>query len=106
MLMTGTKDISPIGDIDVASRLTVYPALPAGNKYELVLKDGQHSAFAGGALPGDMVHRNPNHHRVILALSTAFWDTHLRQNPAARQWLQRDGPKSVLEPGDSWRALK
>ena len=104
LLMTGTKDISPIGDIDVASRLAVYPALPAGNKYELVLKDGQHSAFADGALPGDSVRRNPNHHRVILALSTAFWDTHLRQDPAARQWLQGEGPKSVLEPGDRWKA--
>ena len=104
MLMTGTKDNSPIGDIDVASRLAVYPALPMHDKYELVLKDGQHSAFADGALPGDALRRNPNHHRVILALSTAFWDAYLRKDQEARRWLEGDGPKTVLEPGDSWKA--
>ena len=51
MLMTGTKDISPIGDIDVASRLAVYPNLPGSDKYEVVLKDAQHSAFADGRSP-------------------------------------------------------
>jgi len=106
MLMTGTKDISVIGDADLASRLAIYPSLPAGDNYELVLKDAQHSAFADTALPGDTVRRNPNHHRVILALSTAFWDTHLRHDTAARQWLQGDGPKTVLESGDSWKAPK
>jgi predicted dienelactone hydrolase len=105
MLMTGTKDNSPIGEIDVASRLAVYPALPTQNKYELVLKDGQHSAFTDTALPGDALRRNPNHHRVILALSTAFWDAYLREDQKARQWLDGDGPKSVLEQGDSWKAL-
>lgn len=29
-------------------------------------------------LPFDKQTRNPNHHRVILALSTAFWDAFLR----------------------------
>jgi len=103
MLMTGTKDISMIGDADLASRLAVYPNLPAGDKYELVLKDAQHSAFADTALPGDTARRNPNHHRVILALSTAFWDACLRNDQAARRWLQSDGPHSILEAGDSWK---
>ncbi len=54
-------------------------------------------------LPFDREERNPNHHRVILALSTAFWDSHLRQNPAARAWLEGGGPSSVLEPKDRWQ---
>src|SRR5208283_1101253 len=37
MLMTGTKDVAPIGDQDVASRLAVYPALHGAPKYEAVL---------------------------------------------------------------------
>ncbi|MBN2199927.1 MAG: dienelactone hydrolase, partial [Candidatus Aminicenantes bacterium] len=37
MLMTGTKDTAPIGDADMESRLAVFPALPPGGKYELVL---------------------------------------------------------------------
>lgn len=103
MLMTGTRDVAVIGDADVPSRLAVFPALPPGNKYELVLNDAEHSAFTDRALPGDKIHRNPNHHRAILALSTAFWDAHLRMDGAALEWLRGDGPRSVLEEKDRWQ---
>jgi predicted dienelactone hydrolase len=103
LLMTGTKDVSPIGDIDVASRLAVYPALPAGSKYEMVLNEADHSAFTDRALPGDKQTRNPNHHRSILALSTAFWDAYLLNNTSAKTWLDGDGSKSVLESKDKWQ---
>ena len=103
LLMTGTKDISPIGDIDVASRLAVFPALPTGSKYELVLDEAEHSVFTERALPGDKHARNPNHHRAILALSTAFWDAYLLNNTSAKTWLDGDGPKKVLESKDKWQ---
>ncbi len=103
MLMTGTRDVSVIGNTDVESRLAVYPALPPGGKYEVVLFDAEHSAFTERALPGDRRSRNPNHHRVILALSTAFWDTWLKGSAEARAWLDGDGPRTVLEPGDRWQ---
>lgn len=103
LLMTGTKDVAPIGDADLESRLAVYPALPPGGKYELVLEGGQHSAFSDRALPGDTEARNPNHHRVMLALTTAFWDAYLRDDRAARAWLDGDGPRRLLEAGDRWR---
>ena len=56
MLMTGTKDVARIGGAtigaaDVESRLAVYPALPPGNKYELVLDGAEHSAFTDRAAP-------------------------------------------------------
>ena len=103
MLMTGTRDVAAIGQADLESRLAVYPALPPGGKYELVLDRAEHSAFTDRALPGDREKRNPNHHRVILALSTAFWDAWLRQDVAARAWLDGDGPRSVLEKDDRWQ---
>jgi predicted dienelactone hydrolase len=103
MLMTGTKDVAPIGDADLASRLAVFPALPPGRKYELVLDNAEHSAFTERALPGDREKRNPNHHRAILAISTAFWDAYLNSNAAAREWLDHKGPGSVLEAKDRWR---
>jgi len=103
MLMTGTKDIAIVADIDIKSRLAAFPALPAGGKYELVLYGAQHSAFTDRSLPGDTEKRNPNHHRVILALSTAFWDTWLREDGRAKAWLHGDGPSSVLEKKDRWQ---
>lgn len=103
MLMTGTKDTVPIGNADMKSRLAVFPALPSGGKYELILFGAEHSAFTDRALPGDTEPRNPNHHRVILALSTAFWDAYLLDSEPARQWLDGDGPSSVLDERDKWQ---
>lgn len=103
MLMTGTEDDSPIGDTSPQDRLAVYPALPAGGKYELVLDGAEHSAFSERGLPGDRKSRNPNHHRAILALSTAFWDAWLRGDAAAKAWLDGEGAKSVLEKKDGWQ---
>lgn len=102
LLITGTADRPLIGGQTAASRLTVYPALPAGQKYELVLEGAEHSAFTDRALPGDTLPRNPNHHRALLAVSTAFFDATLEGDPAARAWLEGQGVRAVLEEKDRW----
>ncbi|MDR3456963.1 MAG: dienelactone hydrolase [Verrucomicrobiae bacterium] len=104
LLMTGTKDVAPIGKEDVQSRLAVYPNLKGVPKYEVVLHNAEHSVFTDRALPGDREPRNPNHHRVILALSTAFWDAYLKNDTAARAWLDGNGPRSVMEAEDAWQS--
>ena len=101
--MTGTKDVAPIGDQDVKSRLAVFPALPSSGKYELVLENAEHSVFTERPLPGDKEKRNPNHQRVILALSTAFWDTYLRDDPAAKAWLEATARNRSLSMATSFR---
>lgn len=103
LLMTGTNDLSPIGEADVKSRLAVYPALPTGDKYELVLDKAEHSAFTEGTLPGEKGKKNPNHHKAILALSTAFWDAYLRDDAVAKMWLEGDAVRKVLEKDDRWQ---
>lgn len=107
LLMTGTKDVARIGSMtlggDLDSRLGVYPALPPGDKYELVLKDAEHGAFGDRALPGERGTRNPNHHRAILALSTAFWDAFLKGDAEAKSWLNGQSARSVLEKDDRWQ---
>jgi predicted dienelactone hydrolase len=103
MLLTGTRDTAPIGDATIESRLSVFPGLPVGGKYELVLYNAEHSAFTDRALPGDSQPRNPNHHRSILALTTAFWDAWLRDDPNARKWLDGDGPRKILDKEDRWQ---
>jgi hypothetical protein len=85
----------------VADRLAVYPALPATiDRYELVLDGADHGAF--GDRSARRGKHNPNHPRVMLALSTAFFDANLRADAAARAWLHGDGARSLLEPGDRW----
>ncbi|MFT3713556.1 MAG: hypothetical protein QM817_38355 [Archangium sp.] len=103
LLMTGTNDGSPIGDTTAESRRGVFKALAAGSKYELVLDGAEHSAFSDRALPGDQKPRNPNHHRVMRAFTTAFFDAYLRGDAAARAWLDGAGAKALLEPKDAWQ---
>ena len=101
--MTGTHDVSMIGDTTIESRMAVYPALPSGYKYELVLDGGEHSAFSDRALPGDRRPRNANHHPAILAISTAFWDATLSTNATAKAWLEGSGARGILEKNDRWQ---
>jgi predicted dienelactone hydrolase len=108
LLMTGTNDVARIGGAtigaaDVASRLAVYPALPPGGKYELVLHEASHFAFTDRPDFGAETPQNPNHHRVILALSTAFWDAWLKQDAAARAWLEGEAPRALMESEDRWQ---
>lgn len=97
MLMTGTEDTAPIGGMTVKDRLAVYPLLPAGDKYELVMDGAQHSAFT------DRSRQDPRYHQEILAFSTAFWDAYLKDSPEARSWLQGPEARSALAAGDHWQ---
>lgn len=105
LLMTGTNDGAPVEGVgsDVEGRLAVYPALPEGEFYELVLFEGEHHAFTDRELNGTQKARNPAHHGIIEALSTAFWDATLRADVSALKWLRGEGALSILEQGDSWQ---
>lgn len=103
MLLTGTKDNNPVNGADPKTRLVVFPELPSGSKYQLVLDKAEHSAFTERSLPTETGRRNPNHHRAILGLTTAFWDAYLRNDGEARLWLDSDAAKSVLEKEDVWQ---
>ncbi|QDU05917.1 Alpha/beta hydrolase family protein [Gimesia chilikensis] len=104
MLLTGTKDTSPINDTTVTDRREVYQGLPDSiDKYELVLFDAQHSAFSDGRQRRGLARRNPNHHKSILAVTTAFWDTYLLDSKQARQWLQGKACREQLDPEDEWQ---
>lgn len=103
LLMTGTKDESPIGDQSAESRLKVYPALPAGSKYQVVFYGGTHSFLGERNGITNNAGEQTSHAKATVALSTAFWDAYLMNDPAARQWLDGDGPKKILAEKDVWQ---
>ena len=103
LLMTGTLDKSEIRGFDADSRLKVFPALPAdGQKYQLILDKAEHSAFIDAPMRRDTGPRNPNHHRAIEAISTAFWDAYLKNDGSAKTWINGGKVRAVLEAGDAW----
>ena len=101
MLMTGTNDVASIGNQNLASRLAVFPALPPGGKYEIVLNGADHAAFSDAPIPRST--SNPNHHKAIEALSTAFWDSYLKEDKAAKAWLDGEGANTVLTAADAFQ---
>ncbi|MGL4941990.1 MAG: alpha/beta hydrolase family protein [Thermoguttaceae bacterium] len=103
LLMTGTHDASPITSTTPEQRRRVYDAISRGDKYELVLNEAEHSVFTESRLPGEQFKRNPQHHRTILAITTAFWDAYLKHDASAREWLQSDAVRGVIDRADIWQ---
>lgn len=104
LLMTGTLDGSPIVQrTDADARRLVFKQLPPdGHFYEVVFDGAKHSAFSDRDL-GAKETRNPKHHPAIQAISTAFWDTYLKQDAQAKRWLAGDGPRQLLDSADVWQ---
>ena len=103
LLLTGTRDNVPFFSNQIFElRRTIFPALPSGNVYELVLHNATHSAFSDKPLRNDPP-PNPKHHLAIEAITTAFWDAYLQGNKNALTWLRNGGAKAVLEPKDTWQ---
>jgi hypothetical protein len=69
----------------------------------LVLDQAEHSIFMDRKLAGERRPRNPEHLRAIEAISTAFWDAYLRDDPAAKAWLQSEQVRAVLAEPDQWQ---
>jgi predicted dienelactone hydrolase len=102
LLMTGTLDDSPIGNQTAAERLNVFPHLQKAPAWQVVFEGATHMAFGDRELMGQP-HKEPRYHRAILALSTAFWDAHLKAQTPAKAWLNGEGAKSVLVKQDQWQ---
>lgn len=103
LLMTGTLDDSPIGNTTPADRLKVSPHLANAPAWQVVFDKANHMAFGERGLRGESP-TDPRYHRAILALSTAFWDAELKDDSAAKAWLNGPGAKSVLKEADKWEA--
>ncbi len=98
LLMTGTRDDAPIRNVTAASRLLVFPALPEGQAYELVLDSAHHSVFTDSrASHGELASQseappsNPGHlHRVLGRVS----QRRLEGAQMARRRRAEVGPRS------------
>ncbi len=99
LLMTGTRDDSPIGNTTPAGRLKVFPHLAKAPAWQIVFDEANHMDFGQRSS-----HRETRYHRAILGLTSAFWDAHLNQNPDALAWLNGKGAESLLKPADTWEA--
>ena len=99
LLLTGTRDDSPIGDTTPAARLKVFPYLNQAAAWQVVFDGATHMDF-GQSRKGT----STRYHRAILALTTAFWDAELKDDAAAKAWLKGEKARSVLVAADRWES--
>ncbi|PTL44346.1 alpha/beta hydrolase family protein [Blastopirellula marina] len=105
LCMTGTEDASMISpNTTPESRREVYKALPAGDKYELVFDGGTHATFSD-AQGIRIAKRDPAHHPAIQQISLKFWDAYLKNDAAAKKWLQSEQARkdAKLKESDVWQ---
>ena len=115
LVATGSDDDAMIvGDASNAARRAVYRGLPAGNRAQLVLDGADHMSFGGGTgLDGGQGRRGgalrrgaravdlePQHRRVVAAITSDWWRWRLLDDEAARERLRAP---AGLTPADLWQ---
>lgn len=94
LFLTGTRDYGSGGRAAAWRREAFDHMQGAGDAYLAILQDATHSTFSGRVRARDDGGDRPTeaeragHARLILALSTAFFDAYLREDEAARDWLR------------------
>lgn len=90
LTMTGTLDRGAKGG-DWRWKSEPYELAPAGGKYLAVLEDGDH--FLGGLTGRDAQQHVPAQQEAVWQITLAFLDAHVRDRPAAREWLSSIGDR-------------
>lgn len=94
--MTGTKDVSSIGDTSAEERRIPFDKMTGPDNFLITFEGGDHMIFSGrSGVRGDRG-KDPVFHDHIRASSTAFWDAYLLENSAAKKWLKDGGLKESL----------
>lgn len=111
LAITGSDDDAMIvGDAGNAARRAVYRGLPPGQKAQLVLEGADHMSFGGGTgfeaadrrtqrRGPRAVALEPQHRRLIAAITADWWRWRLLGDEAARERLRAP---SGLAAGDLW----
>ena len=77
----------------------------APHQYALMLKGGDHHTLSGARIAkGNASAREGLCHQWMRSIVLAFWDAHLRDDPEARRWLERDCARMLN--GDGWLKIK
>ena len=100
---TGTEDTTKVTDVTLEQRRIPFDSIAAPEQYLVILDGGDHGVFGGG--DGRRLAEPKEYaawHKLIIELSTKFWDAELRGDVDAKKWLANDarravGPKDVFE---------
>jgi len=95
--MTGTADETAIGETKAADRRIPFDRTHGADACLVTFTGGDHLIFAGQRLRGNG-EKDPRFHELILMSTTAFWDTCLKGDRSAKNWLAGGGFAAALGP--------
>jgi predicted dienelactone hydrolase len=92
--ITGTRDDSPVANLKAAERLEPFKAIANVDQYLLVLDGANHMTFTDRPriFGRDFSYPERDRHQQLVKIAaTAYWDSRLNENDAAREWLDEGG---------------
>ena len=98
MHMTGTKDESPVEGFSHEARKIIFE-YGFGPAYLLELEDGDHMVYVGSRGQLGENPKRAEHEMIIKVAALAFWDAFLKDDAAARDWLDNGGFATWLPEG-------
>jgi len=104
LVMIGTKDMALMLE-PLSKNETAFAAKEKGGAYEFILGEAEHASFTDNPVEGEPRRRNPNHFKLMLGVSTAFWDAKLKHQKAAEKWLDGYGSAALLQEKDTANKL-
>lgn len=95
---TGTLDDSPVNDSKAADRRVAFDNICRSDQYLITLNGADHMVFNGRprARQKDL---DVTHHAIIEKATTEFLDAYLKNDQAARAWLQKRAADELKSQG-------
>ncbi len=93
--LTGTRDVVAFGTT-AKNRRIPYDEMGQADDYLVNFNGGDHMLFAGMKRGSIIFPHDPAQIEDIKISTTAFWDAYLKQDKAAKKWLQEGGFRAVL----------
>lgn len=97
--LTGTLDDAPVGvsDVKAAQRRIPYDSSSFSDTSLVIFNGATHMTFSARALAPTAAEKNID--SLIKQSTTAFWDAHLKSDPKAAAWLEKDFAKVMGTAG-------
>ena len=101
MVVTGTKDKSPRTGQGYEWRLETYNSIPSAEKFLLFIKDAEHNLGGVSGSTGRLAGGGANdaHLTYVKSATTAFWDSFLRSEGAARKFIESNQMAEASQDG-------
>lgn len=85
--ITGTDDYSPVRKFPYTERLKIYNHATGPDQHLLILNDADHMVFVGSRGGLGASTKRDIHEKILKISSLAFWETYLKENDNAKEWL-------------------